>query len=225
MRTLALWLTHGRQDLTNQMLAQFSTQDTIPYVVVDNGSYVPIEVPPGAPFIRIPENKHFVGGWNYALKCLDPSAGWTHVWMLNDDVQGFNLELLQNVAAGFRTGYKFAAITPSFNSPHQVFHNFKTNVVRMSTWVDWCCPIVSLDAWSDVGPFDERFTGYGADLDWCKRARDRGWLFGVDDRYEINHLGSQTSTVDGSHNKMRCVDSMNRVLREKWGVYDWSQMI
>jgi len=31
------------------------------------------------------------------------------------------------------------------------------------------------DVWNDVGPFDERFFMYGEDLDWCWRARVKGY--------------------------------------------------
>ena len=217
-RAAALWLTHGRPDLSAQMSAQFHGGCVAG--CVDNGSPEPIE---GA-LIRLPENGAFSGGWNAAMLRV---AGWPdcgYVWMLNDDVLGAGPEAMEEMRRTMAERPRVAAVTPAFNSPHREFHR-QGGSLRSVRWVDWCCPLVSLEAWEDVGPFDERFAGYGADLDWCRRARERGWGFLVDDRFELRHLGSQTSDAKGLHQEMRSVDTMNRLLREKWGVDDWSRML
>ncbi|MBM2811140.1 MAG: glycosyl transferase family 2 [Chloroflexi bacterium] len=37
------------------------------------------------------------------------------------------------------------------------------------------CMLVKHAAWEDVGPFDERFVLYCEEVDWCVRAKQKGW--------------------------------------------------
>lgn len=46
---------------------------------------------------------------------------------------------------------------------------------NVSGYLTGSCLMVSRDAWTDVGPFDERYFVYGEEADWCARARERGW--------------------------------------------------
>lgn len=43
-------------------------------------------------------------------------------------------------------------------------------------WLTGACMLVRRAAWEDVGPFDEAYFMYTEDLDWCARARKRGWM-------------------------------------------------
>ncbi len=142
------------------------------------------------------------------------------VWMLNDDVEGVSGQMLGALERVPWTGV--AAVTPAFNSPHGEFHPRRIGLASVS-WVDWCCPVVNVKAWRDVGPFDERFKGYGADLDWCRRARDRGWRFFVHHDWQVHHLGSQTALKYRLQSQQGNVKEMNRLLIDKWGV-DWTRM-
>jgi len=42
-------------------------------------------------------------------------------------------------------------------------------------WVAMTCVLVGRSAWVDVGPLDESYFLYCEDVDWCGRARARGW--------------------------------------------------
>lgn len=42
-------------------------------------------------------------------------------------------------------------------------------------WVVGACVLVRGEALADVGGFDERFFLYFEEIDWCRRARERGW--------------------------------------------------
>jgi GT2 family glycosyltransferase len=37
------------------------------------------------------------------------------------------------------------------------------------------CMLIRRAAWDEVGPFDEGYFMYVEEIDWCRRARDRGW--------------------------------------------------
>ena len=90
--------------------------------------------------------------------------------------------------------------------------------------MDWTCPVMRMAAWQSIGPFDPQFVGYGADLDWCKRARDAGWKFYVHDGLQVHHQGSQTALSQGLQGVQGNAAEMNRLLCKKWGVGDWTEL-
>jgi len=51
------------------------------------------------------------------------------------------------------------------------------------------CMLVRREAWADVGPFDRGFFLYCEEVDWCVRARERGW--------DIVHLPAATAIHHG----------------------------
>lgn len=188
--------------------------------ILDNGATVPLK---GA-FMRSNENLMFTKGWNYFMKKLiypDLKA----VWMLNDDVYGVNDAVMQELYKLLFSEEKIAAITPAFNSPHPIFRQKEAprgmQMKREVPWVDWCCPLMNVEAWNDIGRFDERFLGYGADIDWCKRARDKGWKFYVTDLYSIYHVGGVTRTLVGTSDVMANTGLTERLIKDKWGISMW----
>ena len=178
-----------------------------------------------ATVVSWPENCLFSAGWNRAMVLLHD---YDYVWMLNDDLEGLSQELAGQLLEMFGPGA--AVVTPAFNSPHAVFHRrylgrpFPAGNKRRVNWIDWTCPLVCMDAWRDVGQFDAQFVGYGADLDWCKRARLKGWEFYVADVGNIHHIGSATALKHGLQDRQGNVAEMNRLLKKNWGVANWAQM-
>lgn len=183
--------------------------------IVDNGSTPPLQ---NASY-RIEENKLFVGGWNLAMKHIRQESNPDYVWMLNSDVQNIS-EAMLNSLVDAAEATQAAVVTPAFNSPHAVFHPQELFAPRKVHWIDWTCPLVSMKAWKLVGPFDDHVDGYGADLDWCKRARDAGFSFYVMDSLIVNHLGSLTSAAEGITD-MQDFERMNNFLCSKWHVRGW----
>lgn len=192
----------------------------------DNGGNMGYDFP-GVNVISWSKNLLFTRGWNRAMLFLQDYYDW--VWMLNDDLRSVS----QGIASGLLAWAPpvLAAITPAFNSPHRVFHPSpewcRSNIllpIRPVRWVDWCCPLVNTMAWRDVGPFDKRFVGYGADLDWCHRARLKSWRFCVADFCAVHHIGSKTALHHGLQHVQGDVGKMNELLCEKWGVSDWTQL-
>lgn len=60
--------------------------------------------------------------------------------------------------------------------PTHVYRNSRIYAVpRAPAWLTGACLLLRRAAWEDVGPFDERYFMYTEDLDWCARARKRGW--------------------------------------------------
>ena len=56
------------------------------------------------------------------------------------------------------------------------------------------CMLIRRSAWQDVGPFDEGYFMYLEEVDWCRRARLRGWQVWYQPRaVVIHHGGASTS--------------------------------
>jgi hypothetical protein len=51
------------------------------------------------------------------------------------------------------------------------------------------CLAISMEAWKEVGFFDESFFLYHEETDWCLRARDRGYLIVYDPSVKAMHEG------------------------------------
>jgi len=55
------------------------------------------------------------------------------------------------------------------------------------------CMLIKRAAWEDVGPLDEGYFMYLEEIDWCRRARRRGWQVWYQPRaVAIHHAGSST---------------------------------
>jgi GT2 family glycosyltransferase len=55
------------------------------------------------------------------------------------------------------------------------------------------CMLIRRAAWQDVGPLDEGYFMYLEEVDWCRRARQRGWqIWHQPEAVVIHHGGSST---------------------------------
>jgi GT2 family glycosyltransferase len=208
-------LCYNQPKLTRAMYEQLGDA----MVLVDNGST--IDQPAlTCDYIRLADNQFFAGGWNQAMTFLEE---YEWVWMLNSDVQGVSLKMMQglvdeavHVGAGI--------ITPAFNSPHAHMHP-QGKGTRFVNWIDWCCPVVNMETWRMVGEFDyPLLKGYGADIDWCKRAGRLGVRMSVSDNYVIHHLGSTTALAEGLQGIQGNLADMDAALNKKYGVHSWTEM-
>lgn len=57
------------------------------------------------------------------------------------------------------------------------------------------CMLVRRSAWRDVGPFDERFFLYCEEVDWCMRAKERGWLVSSLQEARVLHHGGASAAA------------------------------
>ncbi len=55
------------------------------------------------------------------------------------------------------------------------------------------CMLIRRTAWEDIGPLDEGYFIYVEEVDWCRRARQRGWAVWHEPRaVAIHHAGQST---------------------------------
>jgi GT2 family glycosyltransferase len=55
------------------------------------------------------------------------------------------------------------------------------------------CMLIRRAAWDDVGPLDEGYFMYLEEIDWCRRARQRGWqVWHHPDAVAVHHGGQST---------------------------------
>ncbi len=60
---------------------------------------------------------------------------------------------------------------------------------RVVEWAMGACLLLRRDALTDVGLFDERFFLFSEEVDWCRRAADRGWSVVFTPAAECVHVG------------------------------------
>ena len=66
-------------------------------------------------------------------------------------------------------------------------------------WVSGAAMAVRASVWSELGPFDVKFAFYGQDLDFCLRARDRGWRVRILPGFQaLHHQGATISQKGGT---------------------------
>lgn len=197
------------------------------YWAIDNGSEEGKRYRGKANVFTIWENKYFSGGWNVAMKWFE-LQNFDYIWMLNSDVDGLTWRTYNEISSLLSKNPDIAAITPAFNSPHRIFHQQTAKKgrpgIRNVPWIDWCCPVVSIAAWREIGQFDERFLGYGADIDWCLRAHRLKYRLGVCDARIVRHLGSRTVRATGNTVMHQCSE-MDRVFQKKWNIEKISEYL
>lgn len=215
------FLNYRRHDLARAAVRQVYG-DPFPVYVFDNGGGLALPEYPRVEVVAREDNLLFTRGWNWAMEHL---TQFEYVWMCNDDIWGVGQDMLSILMTALASDPGAAVVSPAFNSPHAPFHRqYEKHGLREVGWMDWTCPVMRMAAWQSVGPFDPRFVGYGADLDWCKRARDAGWKFYVHDGLQVHHLGSQTALSQGLQGVQGNAAEMNRLLCEKWGVGNWTEL-
>lgn len=215
--SVAATLLYNTPDLAACMREQLPS-----VVLVENGTD-PDQVSVDGSVIGFAERLPFPAAWNRAvpdLRVFDHLT-MTYVWMLNSDLCWLSETMQHALEVYLDLHPDVMAVTPAFNSPHAIFRGGGST--RPVPWMDWCLPMVRLDAWDALGGFDAAFSGYGADIDLCYRARQQGWKFAVLGEFEANHLGSLTAIRHAMVGVQNDYVGMERILRQKWGK-SWQEL-
>ena len=198
----------------------YNTEELIPILqdqiadifLIDAGSSKPIK----ECHIRYETNLFWVGNWDRFLR----STNAQYVWMLNSDITGASIEMY-NTLLHYAISTDAFMITPSFNSPHKVFHSIGDKM-RLCNWIDMAAPLINVKKYKQLGGFDLNFRGYFADIDLCFRARQEKMKMYIDDTQSVNHLGGYTTIKEAKHEQANLDD--NSILIKKYGK-SWHELI
>lgn len=180
-------------------------------------------------WFNLEKNEYWVGNWAKVFDIMwrtyeKKDSEWhkyPYVWMVNDDIEGASMEMYRSL---IETAKEFDAfmVTPSFNSPHKVFHS-QGEGLREVNWIDMTAPLIDLRKYWALGGFDKAFTGYGADIDLAVRAREKDYKMIVDDELHLHHIGGYSVAKNNTWEQSN-LDHMNEILMKKYGKV-WHELI
>ena len=158
------------------------------------------------------------------------------VLLINDDVQLRSYgaaEKLEEVARAYpRVGILSSQILgQSGGNPFQDRRTeLDANVVISRQRLAFVCVYLKRALLNDVGPLDERFTGYGCeDDDYCLRAQNAGWELAVTPEVVVRHGYGATNATASFGQCPHCagtgrdpaldtsMEEMRGVFYQKWG--------
>ncbi len=86
-------------------------------------------------------------------------------------------------------------------------------------WVTGACLLTRREAIEEVGLLDEGFFMYSEELDWCRRARERGWKVIYLPTARVIHHGAQSSEQVKSFQHIQFQRSKIRYFRKHHGLW------
>ena len=89
--------------------------------------------------------------------------------------------------------------------------------VQEVDWVTGACVLTRREAIEEVGPLDEGFFMYSEELDWCRRAKERGWKVIYLPTARVIHHGGQSSEQVKSFQHIQFQRSKIRYFRKHHG--------
>jgi len=152
---------------------------------------------------------------------LGISAAGTDVILVNDDArlitpQGFSL-LCSEMKKHPDVGICSAGIRGAVGNPRQIatrapHFRYETRAIA------FVCANIPWSTYVHVGPFDERFSGYGfEDNDYCTRVLAARRKIGIWDGCVVDHTGELPSTFRTRADLMALFERNRQLYRSKWG--------
>lgn len=183
--------------------------EELPYVVVDNASATTPAVVNAEAVITNEVNQGLGAALNAGISAVKARGGYQSVLLLDQDSRlsaGF-LAGMQRAASEARVlGGKVSVIGPmlkhpetgavqSFRSVDRLFsrHSQRVEGTQGLYWVDFLITsgsLISLQALEEVGPMREDYFIDNIDLEWCFRARAKGYqAYGTDHCCLLHRIG------------------------------------
>jgi GT2 family glycosyltransferase len=220
--TWAVILAWNEFRMTRECLTSVSALDPAAehVLLVDNGSTdgtapaVRAEFPT-VEVLRLEKNLYFAGGANEGIRhALEHGAG--SVLLLNNDVV-LERAALEKLLRALEAGPRRAAVSPKiyyYEVPDVIWFagglvgqglglirhrgvNVKDEKLRDAPravdYVSGAAALLSREALESVGLFDPVYLMYVEDVDWCARAREKGWNLWYEPSAKVWHHVSATS--------------------------------
>lgn len=234
----------NQQGMTTECIkaVQENTRD-FEYIVVDNGSTPPLSINLGegfvVPRVRNDSNLGFPVAVNQGIR----AAKGDTIVLLNNDVivtphwsERLLAHLDRYAIVGPMTNYcagKQKVTIPVYNDLEELSREAKgwsNTYAGQSIEVNWVigfCMAFKRTLWEEIGPFDESlWPCSGEEIDFCLRARQRGYKVGVAKDIYVHHEGSQTFKAmeeAGMVEYQKIVKQNDAHLAEKWGADVWGR--
>ncbi|HEY3061480.1 MAG TPA: glycosyltransferase family 2 protein [Chloroflexota bacterium] len=221
-RVSVLTVSYNTRDLLLRCLGSLIEEPDIEAIVVDNASSdgsadAVAKRFPAVHLIRSESNLGFAGGTNRAA-----CAATGHTLLLLNPDAALTPGALDTLLEWLDRHPRAAAVSPSMiypnGSPQSAAFRFPGlvqlaldlfPVARLAetrlngrvmaskpTEIDYAlgaCILIRRAAWQDVGPLDEGYFMYVEEIDWCRRARTRGWQVWVQPAaLVVHHAGAAT---------------------------------
>ncbi len=172
---------------------------------------------PQVKLIQLPENKGYAGGYNEALKRVEAE----YFVLLNSDIEVTDrwiesvIELMdsdKNIAAcqpkilswHNKEQFEYAGASGGYIDKYgypfcrgRIFQsmekdNGQYNDVREVFWASGACMFVRAEVFNELGGFDEDFFAHMEEIDFCWRAKNRGYKIMVQPSSAVYHIGGGT---------------------------------
>jgi GT2 family glycosyltransferase len=187
----------------------------------------------GVNILPMPKPFVFARNTNLCVAALDKNSD---LLLLNDDIIFDTIdfvpkleELLHSQPAEIKY-HPYGAIALAIskgeigNGSQLLYANKREDYsIRPLGTICFAAVCIARRAWDDTGPLDERFTGYGCDdMDWCRRAKLRGYRLGVTPLVTVQH-GFGDIPASASFGKVdadavyRSWELNRQLYIEKWG--------
>lgn len=215
----------GQHTLTYRVLEDLATEiDLADVYLVDNGGdYRPMA---RERVLRQPRNLGWAAGSNVGLDAA-ASVGYRSYVLMNNDVR---------LSRGFLSGLSTAAATTGAALIGPLYDDAHTGQLaayrgtaagyrprsrhRVADYLDGTCFLIPAPTLSALGGLDAKSfgqTGWGADIDYCIRARDQVGDVVVTHLAYLNHLGAGTGRTAISDYHAKGLTDMKRGLTLKYG--------
>lgn len=180
-------------DITNECLESLSIHAPIAeVVVVDNGSSIPLTG--NNRIVRLDSNMCLAAAMNVGTNVMLTSTDVDAVAQLNNDIvlterthaeltlalssrpdAGVFAPVMDQPDAGYM--YQPCPYPPGEESARYLRSTLVPRQVELVPFVDNAAWMIRRQTWGDTGELEERFSGasWGANYDYCWRARQRGW--------------------------------------------------
>ncbi|HEX3907423.1 MAG TPA: glycosyltransferase family 2 protein [Mycobacteriales bacterium] len=225
---------HGAGDLDRCLEPVASSLDV---VVVDNSSDPDVAAVArrhGCRYVDSGANLGFAAGVNLGVSQLAPDVD---VLLLNPDAV-ISVDEVRALGAALAADSSLAAVSPRlvdesgaeqrvewpFPSPARMWREALGGTRFVDEPADFVVGAVLLlrrTAWEDVGGFDERFFLYAEEVDWQRRAVQRGWSSGVAVEAVATHRGAGTSGDADQRDRLFYAAS-ETYIRKWFGTAGWA---
>ena len=185
---LPVYLIHWRApDWISSAIASIRNSDGVTPVVtvINNGGSVPERV--DLSVVEMGHNAGYAAAANRALKLFAATkAGFCVIGAHDLHVDP---ETFAKLLTAAKTHREFGIVGPALREHGLALG--RSNGVTERDWVSGTCLLIRRSCLEQVGEFDERFGSYTEDVDFCERARNRGWRVGTVDDARAAGLGSR----------------------------------